>query len=108
MSSTVESNTIWFVLVCYSIQSLWGGEGLSTAKNQPNLKALIRKFGLSILPETAELIIGFHFAEIQPITAAVNHSACQPWPNAPLVLKCFLYSLFHEDTSNVGNTAAEG
>lgn len=32
---------------------------LRTSENQPKLKALVRKFGLSILPEMAEPIIGF-------------------------------------------------
>lgn len=52
----------------------WGGAE-HLWKPTPNLKALMRKFGLSILPEMAVLIIGFQLAETQSITAAINHRA---------------------------------
>lgn len=123
ISSTAESNIFWFTFcfvclfvffpgagrgaclsirsfafhvagICCSVQSVWGRQVLSTSQNQPSLKALIRKFGWSILPEMAELIIGFQLSVIQSITTAINHSACNHLSNAPLVLKCFLYSLF--------------
>lgn len=82
--------------MCYSAQSLQSRDVLSTPEHhQPNLKALTGKFGLSILPEMAELITGFQFSELQSITTAINHSACNHLSNAPLALKCFLYSLFH-------------
>lgn len=48
---------------------------LSTTENQPDLKVLMRKLGLSTLPEMAELITGFQFSEIQSITTAINYSA---------------------------------
>lgn len=75
-------------------------------KTNPNLKALIRKFGLSILPEMAGLIIGFQLAETQSITAAINHPAAI----TPLMHPHFSNISFAafpicacEDTSSVGD-----
>lgn len=71
----------------------------------------MRKFGLSILPEMAVLIIGFQLAETQSITAAINHRAAA----TPLMHPEFENVSFTafpicacEGTSSIGDVALGG